>query len=95
MAVEMIVKANTPKSKGHFRRRGEWIQIQERWRKERSYEAYQAQLEWLLKAGQITMSDGSDPMEALLDLSEEEADALIAQVMGVAEGETVPTKNGS
>jgi len=83
-----------PKSKpGWARRQREVVRIQEVLSKGPNLAAFDEMLDLMLKECEVTVPDGVDPREALLDLSEEDFDNVMTAMRG--DKSTVPPTNGA
>jgi glycerol kinase len=91
---ELIVERVSKDSKGFLRRQREALYHQEQIKNNPTVQTFDAWIDWLMSVCKVQTSDGSDPREALLDLSETEYNELMKQFRG-DDAEAVPTKNGS
>lgn len=80
---DIVIKMPGKRAPGHLRRQRESLEIQERLRVNPTTADFDASIAWLLRtAVEVIVPDGVDPVDALLDLSEDEFNELMAAARG-------------
>jgi len=91
-AAEIVIRPPGPDKPGYLRRVRETTRIQQRLRDENSVEAFDDMINHILSTAEVTVPDGIDAREALLDLSKEQFDAIF-ETLGGAKSAAVDPQN--
>lgn len=91
--IQIIVRPPAKNTPGFMRRRMELLKLTERLNKEQSSEAFEALIRFHLRVNEVIVSDGIDPFEAFLDLSEEQFEELAKGIRG--DDDAVPPQSGA
>jgi hypothetical protein len=83
---EIVIRPPGKEKPGYLRRVRRAMDIQKRMADEGSVEAFDDMIDFIVTESDVSVPDGVDPKDALLDLSQEEYDSIFSSFTGASQG---------